>query len=363
MRILFCGGGTAGHVYPNLAIAQTFERNEKDLHLAYVTTQNGIENELIPFKKYMIKVMGVQKIFSFKNFKVAKLLIKSIKESKRIIREFAPDVIVGTGGYATFPVIYAGHKMGIKTVLHESNVIPGKAIKYLEKYADKILVNFEESKKYFKNKDKIIRTGNPLRQGYFSMNKRQARKNINIKDEKVILCFGGSLGAEKVNDSAINLIENLVKYRKDILLIWATGKKGYNKTMLKMKEKNLLDLDNVRVTGYISNMPEVISSADIVVCRAGAMTISEVALCGKCTIFIPSPNVADNHQLKNAKTLFEKESACMLEESELYKLVDEVKFLLENKEKREKYENNIKKFANEEANKVIYKEILNIIKY
>ena len=133
MRILFCGGGTAGHVYPNLAVAQIFERNESNLHLAYVTTRNGIENEIIKFKKYEIDIVGVKKILSFKNFKVAKLLIKAIKECKKIIKEFKPDIIVGTGGYATFPVIYAGYKLGVKTVLHESNSIPGKAIKKLEK--------------------------------------------------------------------------------------------------------------------------------------------------------------------------------------------------------------------------------------
>lgn len=361
MRILFCGGGTAGHVYPNLAIAETFQRNENNLRLAYVTTHNGIENEIISFKKYPINVIGIKNLFSLKNFNVLKLLLKSIKESKKIINEFKPDVIVGTGGYATFPVIYAGHKMGIKTVLHESNVIPGKAIKHLEKYADKIFVNFEEAKDYFKSKEKIIRTGNPIRQGFLTIDKKQARENLKIKEDKVILCFGGSLGAEKLNDSAVELIDNLVKYRKDIMLILSTGKKGYEKTILSLKEKGLLWTENVRILGYINNMPEVISAADIVICRAGAMTISEVALCGKCTIFIPSPNVANNHQFKNAKILYDKKCASMIEENESYRLISEVENLLDDKITRECYEKNIAKFAQIDANKQIYKEILNII--
>lgn len=363
MRILFCGGGTAGHVYPNLAIAQIFERNESNLHLAYVTTKNGIENEIIPFKKYEIDVMGIKKIFSFKNFKVFKLLVESIKESKKIIKEFVPDIIVGTGGYATFPVIYAGHKLGIKTVLHESNSIPGKAIKSLEKYADKIFVNFEDTKDFFKNKEKVIRTGNPMRQEYLYLNKKQAKENLGFDYQNVVVCFGGSLGAEKINESAINLIENFIKYRQDVLLIWATGKKNYNRCITKLKDKGLFDLKNIRVSSYICNMPEILSSADIVVCRAGAMTISEVALCGKCAIFVPSPNVANNHQYKNAKAICDSNGGLLISENELYKLTDEIKELINNTNKRREYEENIKKFAINDANKLIYKEILNIIKY
>ncbi len=363
MRILFCGGGTAGHVYPNLAIAQIFERNESNLHLAYVTTKNGIENEIIPFKKYEIDVMGIKKLFSFKNFKVFKLLVKSIKESKKIIKEFSPDIIVGTGGYATFPVVYAGHKLGIKTVLHESNSIPGKSIKNLEKYANKILVNFEETKDFFKYKEKVIRTGNPMRQEYLYLNKKQARDNLGIENQNVVVCFGGSLGAEKINESAINLIENFIKYRQDVLLIWATGKKNYNRCITKLKEKGLFDLKNVRVSSYICNMPEILSVADVVVCRAGAMTISEVALCGKCTIFVPSPNVANNHQYKNAKAICDSNGGILISENELYRLTDEIKELIKNTNKRKEFEENIKKFAVNNANKLIYKEILNIIKY
>ncbi len=362
MRILFCGGGTAGHVYPNLAIAQAFERNESNLHLAYVTTKNGIENEIIDFKKYPIDVIGIQKVFSMKNFKVAKLLFNAIAESKRIIKQFKPDVIVGTGGYATFPVIYAGHKLGIKTVLHESNLIPGKAIKHLEKYADKIFVNFEESKAFFKKKDKVVRTGNPIRQGYFSVDKHKARADLLINEQYVIVCFGGSLGAEKINESAINLIENLVKYRNDVLLIWSTGKRNYNKCILELEKKGLYNLKNIRVSGYINNMPEVISSADIVISRAGAMTISELSLCGKCTIFIPSPNVANNHQYKNAKIICDSNGGKMISESELYRLPDEIKELLESITKRKMLEENIKKFSLRDSNKMIYKEILKVIK-
>ena len=361
MRILFCGGGTAGHVYPNIAIAETFLRNNPNTKLAYVTTAKGIENELVPFKKYQINVIGLKRAISYKNLKCLTLLMKGIKDSKKIIQEFHPDVIVGTGGYATFPVVYAGKRLGVKTVLHESNLIPGKAIKVLESSVDKIFVNFEESKKYFKHKEKIIRVGNPLRQGYYTVDKQQARKKLGLKEKWVVLCFGGSLGATKINDAALEMIDNLIKYRNDILLMWATGKKDYNTMRQKIENKGYGKLKNIVLYDYISNMPDVLAVADIVVCRAGAMTVSEVSLCGKCTIFVPSPNVTNNHQFKNANALCEKGYAKLLTENELYKLSDEIKELLDNDEKRDEMERGIKEFSLVDSNKMIYEEILNIL--
>jgi len=361
MRILFCGGGTAGHVYPNIAIAESFLRNCPDSRIAYITTENGIENGLVTFKKYHIHVIGLKRSLSLKNVKFIGLLIKGIEDCKKIIREFRPDVIIGTGGYATFPVIYAGYKLGIKTVVHESNLIPGKAIKHLEKIVDRIFVNFEESKSYFKYKEKVIQTGNPVRQGYYLINKIEARKNLNIKEKNVVLCFGGSLGATKINDAAIELIDNLIKYRDDIVFLWATGKTEYNEIQKKIKEKGFDKLKNIKIYDYISNMPEMLASSDIVICRAGAMTISEVALCSKSAIFIPSPNVTDNHQYKNAKILADNECAVLLTEDELYKLTDSVRELLENQAKREEMESKIQRFATIDANKIIYKEIYNLL--
>ncbi len=361
MRILFCGGGTAGHVYPNIAIAETFLKNDASTKVAYVTTINGIENKLFEYKKYQIDVIGFKSSLSLSNFRSIKLLLSAIKDCKSIINEFHPDVIVGTGGYATYPVVYAGSKLGIKTVLHESNVVPGKAIKALAKRADRIFVNFEETKKYFKNKDKVITVGNPLRQGYYSLTKNEARKRLNIKEKFVILCFGGSLGAASINKASLELINNLIRYRNDILFIWATGKREYNQIKNEINKKGLSRLENLRVFEYINNMPENIMSADIVICRSGAMTVSEVSLSGKSTIFIPSPNVTNNHQYKNAKMLFDDGAALLLTENELYKLTDTVKELLENDEQRKNMENKIRNYAVLNSNKIIYKEILKIL--
>ena len=361
MRILFCGGGTAGHVYPNIAIAETFLKNDMTTKLAYVVTVNGIENKLINFKKYTIDVQGFNKSLSLSNFKKIRLLTEAICESKRIINEFRPDIIVGTGGYATFPVVYAGSKLGIKAVLHESNAVPGKAIKMLEKKVDKIFVNFEKSKEYFKNKDKVVITGNPLRQEYYSIKKSYAREQLKICEKHVVLCFGGSLGATAVNNAAIELIDNLIKYREDILFIWGTGKKEYKKCIGEINKKGLSKLKNIRVLEYIDDMPKVLASSDVVICRSGAMTVSEVSILGKCTVFIPSPNVTNNHQFKNAKAISDENGAFIITENVIYKLTDTVKELLENSEQRHLMEKNIKKFSNIDANKTIYMEILNLL--
>ena len=171
MRVLFCGGGTAGHVNPAIAIAQTIMRNSSDSKVAYVATMNGIENSLVDFKKYHIDIRGMKRRISIENVKTLFLLMDAIKKSKQIIKEFHPDIIVGTGGYATYPVIYAGHKLGVKTVIHESNALPGKATKMLQKKVDKIFTNFKQSERFFKDKNKIINrlqeVREPIKQGYF----------------------------------------------------------------------------------------------------------------------------------------------------------------------------------------------------
>jgi UDP-N-acetylglucosamine--N-acetylmuramyl-(pentapeptide) pyrophosphoryl-undecaprenol N-acetylglucosamine transferase len=286
-------------------------------------------------------------------------MFESINRSKKIILEFNPDIIIGTGGFATFPVIYAGHKMGIKTVIHESNLVPGKALKMLENKASLILVNYEETKDFFKNKSKVKRVGNPLRGEYFDQNKASLKEKLKIpKGNKVILSFGGSLGAQRLNDAIIAMIENYLRFQENITLFFVTGKKDY------IRVKNILKFtsDNIRLLDFCYNIPEVIGSSDLVISRAGAMTISELAQSKKCAILVPSPNVANNHQYKNAKLLNDNQSAILIKEDELHKLTDQVKYLMENDHIRGQYEKNIKSFSMEDSNKRICMEILKLYK-
>ena len=361
MRVLFCGGGTAGHVNPAIAVAETVMRNSSDNKVAYVTTENGIENTLVKFKKFSIDVIGLKRSLSPKNFIFLYKQIKAIEKCKDIIKEFRPDVIFGTGGYATYPVVVAGSKLGIKTVLHESNVIPGKAILSLEKRVDKIFVNFEKTKTYFKRKEKVVRTGNPLRSGFTVSTKAEARNTLNIRKKYVILCMGGSLGAEKINNATIELIENFICQRKDILLIWSTGKSEFAKIMDELKEKRFGKLENIVVRDYFDDIYLQMAAADIVISRAGAMTISELAYLKKASIIVPSPNVTNNHQYLNAKALNDTLSAILITEDRLYSLTDTVRELILNSEKREVLGENIGDFSLRDTNKIIYQEIKKLL--
>lgn len=361
MRVLFCGGGTAGHVNPAIAVAQTVMRNSSENKIAYVATENGIENDLVDFKKYHIDVIGLKRKLSLKNITFIRKQLKAIEKCKEIIKEFRPDIVFGTGGYATYPVIVAAKKLGIKTILHESNVIPGKAILSLEKRADKILVNFEESRKYFKDKSKIIRTGNPLRNGFEVCQKEKARKALNIKEKSVILCTSGSLGAQRINNAMLEIVELFIRHRKDVYLIWSTGKREYERVKGLLEEKGLYRLNNVLVSDYFQNIPLLMAASDIVISRAGAMTISELASLKKASIFIPSPNVTNNHQYLNAKALEDSMSAVMITEDRLYMLADEIKELIVNLQKRKMIEENIGDYAVKNANRTIYSIINDMI--
>ena len=361
MRVLFCGGGTAGHVNPAIAVAQTVMRNSKENKIAYVATENGIENELVEFKKYHIDVIGMKGKLSIKNLTFISKQIKAIEKCKEIIKEFRPDIVFGTGGYATYPVIVAAKKLGVKTVLHESNVIPGKAIQALEKKADKILVNFEESKKYFKHKNKIFRTGNPLRNGFEMCQKEKAKDILGLKGKNVILCTSGSLGAERVNNAMLEIVDILIRHRKDTYLVWSTGKKEYARVKKMLDGKSLRHLNNVIVNDYFQNISLYMAASDIVISRAGAMTISELAALKKASILIPSPNVTNNHQYLNAKALEDSLSAIMITEDRLYMLGDEIKELIINLQKRKALEENIGGYAVKNANKTIYSIISDMI--
>lgn len=362
MRVLLCGGGTAGHVNPALAIAQTIQKNSPSSEFAYVVTKEGIENRLVPYKKYEINVCGLRRSLSLSNIKAVLLTLKAINDSKRIIKDFNPDIIIGTGGYACFPVIYAGHSMGIKSILHESNAYPGKALKMLEKKVDKIFLNFREAEKYFSSKEKIVYSGNPIREEFGVLNKSEARKKLNIKEKYVVLCYGGSLGAKAINDGALQIIENLIKDDTDIRFIWASGKREYKEMYYEVKDRGFGKLKNLEFSEYIYDMSDKLASADVVICRAGAMSISEMAFCEKCAILIPSPNVADDHQRKNASVLSSRSAAIMLLESEIFKLSEIVRDLIENSEKRTDYESRIKDFSKKDSNKLIYMEIKKLLK-
>lgn len=372
MRVLITGGGTGGHVNPALAIANTIKQNDPDAVIAYVGTKRGIENKLVPkagYTMYYVDVKGIKRSLSPSNIKAAYLALTSPIKAKKIIREFKPDIVVGTGGYVSWPVVKAASQMGIPTALHESNAIAGVAVKMLQKSVDRIYLNFEKTGESLScDRAKLMKVGNPILGGFSSMTREEARKKLGIPDKYkyVILSYAGSMGAEKVNDAVLCLMREFTAKHPEVYHIHATGSIELELCTSQFKEMGLDKCENIELCEYIYDMPVRMAAADITINRAGAMTISELAATGKCSIFIPSPNVAENHQYKNAKVLSDAGAAALFEEKELTDgakpLIEEVEKLLsdEGDELRAERSEKIRQFAVSDANKLIYNDLVKL---
>lgn len=372
MRVLITGGGTGGHVNPALAIANTIKQNDHDAVIAYVGTKRGIENKLVPkagYPMYYVDVKGIKRSLSPSNIKAAYLALTSPIKAKKIIREFKPDIVVGTGGYVSWPVVKAASQMGIPTALHESNAIAGVAVKMLQKSVDRIYLNFEKTGESLScDRAKLMKVGNPILGGFSSMTREEARKKLGIPDKYkyVILSYAGSMGAEKVNDAVLCLMREFTAKHPEVYHIHATGSIELELCTSQFKEMGLDKCENIELCEYIYDMPVKMAAADITINRAGAMTISELAATGKCSIFIPSPNVAENHQYKNAKVLSDAGAAALFEEKELTDgakpLIEEVEKLLSDggEKLRAERSEKIRQFAVSDANKLIYNDLVKL---
>lgn len=366
MRVLMTGGGTAGHINPALAIANTIKKNIPDAEIEFVGTKKGLENTLVTkegYKLHHVNIMGVSRSLSPSNIKAACLMITSQIEAKKIIKDFKPDIVIGTGGYVCWPALKVAAKMGIPTVAHESNARPGLAIKQLQGNLDKILVNFKDSAKYVKYQNKIVHVGNPLRGGFGGIDYNEARERLGIKkDETYVLAFGGSLGALRINESVLEYMQNTAKDNIKTVCHLATGRYYYEDFSKRYADAGLNKYSNLSMMEYIHDMHVRMSAADVIVCRAGAMTISELAMMKKACLIIPSPNVVDNHQYKNAKVLADADAALMLVESELNAdtFKEALDSLINNPKRREDLANNIVQFANMDANELIFNEIIKL---
>lgn len=374
MRVLITGGGTGGHVNPALAIANTIKQNDPDAEIAYVGTKKGIENKLVPkagYPIYYVEVRGIKRSLSPSNIKAAYLALTSPIKAKKIIKAFAPDIVVGTGGYVSWPVVKAASQMGIPTALHESNAIAGVAVKMLQNCVDRIYLNFEKTGESLKcDKSKLMKVGNPILGGFSSLSREEARKKLGIDDKYkyIILSYAGSMGAEKVNDAVLCLMREFTAKHPEVYHIHATGSIELALCTSQFKEMGLDKCKNIELCEYIYDMPVKMAAADITINRAGAMTISELAATGKSSIFIPSPNVAENHQYKNAKVLSDAGAASLFEEKELAggakPLIEEVERLLspEGERIRAEMSEKIRQFAVHDSNKLIYSDLCALAK-
>lgn len=362
MRIIFCGGGTAGHVSPAIAIAEYLLTQDKNADILFVGREGGEENRIIEksgFNLQTVNIRGFIRKFTVENFKNLYIALKALNTAKNIIKNYSPDIVVGTGGYVCWPVIRAAQKLGIPTVIHESNACPGLVTKLLSPRCDRVLLNLNGSEKEFKNKDNIRIVGNPVRDEFLTLNKKEARKNLGINsNDFLISSFGGSGGSQKINESIIAFMKSHSTKSKNIHHIHSSGNKYYSE--MKQKHPELTKGTNgCIIKPYIDNMPTVMAASDVIISRCGAMTIAEMSAVGACTILIPSPNVTNNHQYKNAKLIEEMGGCILLEEANLCErtLLDTVRRLESDKDLRNSLSNGIRKFYFPDSKKIIYEEI------
>ncbi len=366
MKILFAGGGTAGHINPALAIADYIKERHPNAQISYIGTAEKLEAKLVPQKGYdfhTIKVAGFSRSLSLKgiahNVDAVKKAVTSSIDSKKILKEIKPDVVIGTGGYVSGPVLRAAQQLGIKTAIHEQNAFPGVTTKMLAPKADAVMLAMPEAEKYLKLNKKPIITGNPIRSELLRVKRQEARAKLGLDNKPLILSFGGSLGARRINES----VTDLIKWHNGsdkFYHIHATGKVGYDKMLEDLKDITLSD--NIKIREYIDDMDICMAAADLVICRAGAITLGELQACGKPAILIPSPYVAENHQYHNALTLKKDGAADIIEEKDLTgeKLIETVEYLIENKPKLEAMSSAAAKNAIIDANERIYKVIMSL---
>ncbi len=370
MHILFAGGGTAGHINPALAVADYIVSKHPNAKISYIGTERGLESRLVRaagYDFYPIEVAGFQRKISFENIKrnvaAVKMMLTSSIEAKKILKNIKPDVVVGTGGYVSGPVLREAAKLKIRTCIHEQNAFPGITTKALASMVDTVMLAMPEAEKYLKCKNKPVVTGNPVRNSMTLVDKKGAKQQLGTGDKPVILSFGGSLGARPINEAVAGLIAHYAESDKYYHL-HATGKRGYEDTLNLLKEKGI-DVSkhsNVEIREYIDNMDVCMAAADIVICRSGAITLSELQNCGKPSVLIPSPYVAENHQFHNAMTLKKAGAAEVIEEKDLTveRLVKTVSYMVDNKSALEKMSENAKKTAILDSNARIYEIIMKL---
>lgn len=370
MKVLLAGGGTAGHINPALAIAGYIKQKQPEAQILFIGNKTGMEQRLVKNAGYEIKsitISGFQRSLSPKstvaNIRTARRTVTSSMEAKKIIAEFMPDICIGTGGYVSGPVVRTAAKMGIPCIIHEQNAYPGVTNKMLSKRVKKVMLAVDAAKKYFNDVDVVI-TGNPVRGEILTADKAQSRKKLGLDQRPLVLSFGGSLGARKVNEAAAELIARSAKDGRYQHIHAYGGNNEWFTELLKEKGVNLDECPNLDIRPYIDNMNECMAAADLVICRAGAITLSEVQAMGKPAILIPSPNVAENHQYHNAMALVNKGAAELIEESELSgeELIKKADSMLGDPEKLQKISENCKKMAITDANERIYSVVKKVLK-
>ncbi|MBO7184683.1 MAG: undecaprenyldiphospho-muramoylpentapeptide beta-N-acetylglucosaminyltransferase [Oscillospiraceae bacterium] len=345
MNVIFTCGGTGGHINPAIAVADILKERHPDCNILFIGAKGHMEEQLVPRAGYRLECLpgsGLSRKLNLagikKNVQAVKSVFTAVKQCKRIIRDFQPDVIIGTGGYASFPALYAGSRMGIPTCVHESNAVPGLTTKMAANTADRVLVCFEESKKHYKHPQKVQVVGMPIRRDFWETQRAQARRELGIGQEPLVVSTFGSQGAKVMNEMTAQLFALEQQAGFPFRHIHAVGKFGTEWMPQAVKEQGV-DLENcpsIDMREYIYNMPTVLAAADVVLGRSGSGTCNEIAATGTPCILIPSPNVTNNHQEKNARILESRGGAVVIPETECsaQKIFDQINALMQDEPRR-----------------------------
>lgn len=372
MNILFTCGGTAGHVNPAVALARIFQQRHPGCQILFVGADGGMENKLVPKEGYNIRSVTITNFH--RSFAPADIIHnvgtlinmqRSKKQAKNILDEFKPDLVVGTGGYASYPVVNAAAARGIPTAVHESNAVPGLTTKGLARVVDRVMVGFEDSRSHYDHPEKVVVTGTPVRGDFFRYTREEARAKLGLTDERpLLLSYWGSLGAENMNRKMLDFIAKECYEGAPYHHIHGAGR-DYPWMQEEILRRGLSIGENgIEVREYIYDMPLVMAAADVVLCRAGASTISEITALAKPTILVPSPNVTANHQEKNARVLSDQGAAILMREAECghEDLYDQASLLLREDKRRESMSEALKAMAVMDAGEKIYQNLLEIMK-
>ncbi len=366
MKVVIAAAGTGGHINPGIAIANKIMKEQPNSKIIFIGTKRGLETNLVPRAGYELRTIdsyGISRELSLKNIKRLAKTIHSITEAKNILKEFKPDLVIGTGGYICISVCLAAKKLKIPYIIHESNVLPGVATKMLSKNARKILVGFKEAEKRLPKAKNVVYTGTPTKVKKIDFTKEKIenkKEELGFEKEKpLVLVFGGSQGAQSINKSMADIIKN--KLNSNYQIIWSAGPEQYEKVKEELKKVNMdIDkLDGIKVMPYIYNMEEIMNIVDLVVARSGAMTVTEIENVGKPAIFIPFPYAAENHQEYNARALENKDAAKVILDKNLTAeaLNATINELTRDRKKLEQMGNNARKMAIQNVEEKIYKEI------
>lgn len=363
---MLSGGGTGGHIYPAISIANRIKDEYPDVEILFVGTEKGIESEIVPksgFELKTVTVQGFNRKIDLENIKRVFRLFKGMEQARRVIKKFKPDVVIGTGGYVSGPVLFNASMKKIPTIVHEQNSFPGVTNKILAKTVTKVLTSFEDSHKRFpeSTRDKLVFTGNPVRKEILIARKDNARKNLGIsEDKKMVLCYGGSGGSRKINNAMKLLIKNMVN--EDVAFVFATGTKFYDEFIEEIGNMNLKPYQ--KVVPYLEDMANALAASDLVIGSAGAISLAEITALGKPSVIIPKAYTAENHQEYNAKSIEKQGGGVCILEKELTpeKLNTTVFKLLGDREALIDMSRASKDIGKPEAIDLIFDEVMKIVK-